>query len=99
MALTLKGDKEINKVLTINQKALQINLNDNIYGTFAEIGAGQEKVLTLQLPVDAPAKWSHEHPNLYPLYLELRDSAGNVSEVVTCDFGFRELEIKDSMFC
>jgi hypothetical protein len=24
------------------QKALEINLNPNIYGTFAEIGAGQE---------------------------------------------------------
>ena len=44
MALTLKGDKKINKVLSIKQKALQINLNDNIYGTFAEIGAGQETV-------------------------------------------------------
>lgn len=30
--------------LTSNQKALKINLNENIYGTFAEIGAGQEVV-------------------------------------------------------
>ncbi len=44
MSIRLKGDKEISKVLTIKQKALQINLNENIYGTFAEIGAGQETV-------------------------------------------------------
>jgi hypothetical protein len=44
MAVKLKGDKEINKILTIKQKALQINLNENIYGSFAEIGAGQETV-------------------------------------------------------
>ena len=44
MALTLKGDKEISKILTIKQKSLQINLNEHIYGTFAEIGAGQETV-------------------------------------------------------
>jgi len=44
MALKLKGDKEISKILTIKQKALQINLNEHIYGTFAEIGAGQETV-------------------------------------------------------
>ena len=44
MTLKLKGDKEISKILTIKQKSLQINLNDNIYGTFAEIGAGQETV-------------------------------------------------------
>ena len=44
MALTLKGDREISKTLTIKHKALQINLNEHIYGTFAEIGAGQETV-------------------------------------------------------
>ena len=44
MSVKLKGDKEISKVLTIKQKALQINLNEHIYGTFAEIGAGQETV-------------------------------------------------------
>jgi hypothetical protein len=44
MPIKLKGDKEISKVLTIKQKALQINLNEFIYGTFAEIGAGQETV-------------------------------------------------------
>lgn len=31
-------------VLTSTQKALKLNLNENIYGTFAEIGAGQEVV-------------------------------------------------------
>ncbi len=29
-------------LLETEQKALEINLNDKIYGTFAEIGAGQE---------------------------------------------------------
>ena len=30
------------QLLETEQKALEINLNDTIYGTFAEIGAGQE---------------------------------------------------------
>lgn len=34
----------IDQVLSAKQKALEINLNPNIYGTFAEIGAGQETV-------------------------------------------------------
>ncbi len=34
----------INQKLTPKQKALTINLDPNIYGTFAEIGAGQETV-------------------------------------------------------
>ena len=31
-----------NVILTAGQKALQINLDDKIYGSFVEIGAGQE---------------------------------------------------------
>ncbi len=42
--ITLKGDKVIEKIPSTTDKALRINLNDNIYGTFAEIGAGQETV-------------------------------------------------------
>ncbi len=34
----------MDRVLTSKQKALQINLDSSIYGTFAEIGAGQETV-------------------------------------------------------
>lgn len=41
---TIKGDKEFEQVPSIKTKSLRINLNENIYGTFAEIGAGQETV-------------------------------------------------------
>ena len=44
MEITLKGDKVIESVPSIKDKALRINLNENIYGTFSEIGAGQETV-------------------------------------------------------
>jgi hypothetical protein len=44
MAVILKGDKEIENIPSIKEKSLRINLNENIYGTFAEIGAGQETV-------------------------------------------------------
>jgi len=44
MAVTLKGDKEFSIIPTTKNKALRINLNNHIYGTFAEIGAGQETV-------------------------------------------------------
>ncbi len=44
MAVSLKGDINLKHVPTIKSKALRINLNKNIYGTFAEIGAGQETV-------------------------------------------------------
>ena len=41
---TIKGDKEFENIPSIKAKALRINLNEHIYGTFAEIGAGQETV-------------------------------------------------------
>ncbi len=44
MPITIMGDKEFESVPSIKSKALRINLNENIYGTFAEIGAGQETV-------------------------------------------------------
>lgn len=44
MEITLKGDKVIQSVPSLKDKALRINLNENIYGTFSEIGAGQETV-------------------------------------------------------
>ncbi len=44
MEITLKGDREFEEIPSLKTKALRINLNENIYGTFAEIGAGQETV-------------------------------------------------------
>lgn len=44
MEITLKGDREFEEIPSLKNKALRINLNENIYGTFAEIGAGQETV-------------------------------------------------------
>lgn len=39
---TLRGMSEKKELLTTNRKALTINLDERKYGTFAEIGAGQE---------------------------------------------------------
>ena len=44
MEITLKGDMDFENIPSLKQKALRINLNEHIYGTFAEIGAGQETV-------------------------------------------------------
>ena len=44
MAVVLKGDKEFENIPSLKAKALRINLNEDIYGTFSEIGAGQETV-------------------------------------------------------
>lgn len=42
MPIELAGDQPFENTPSLEAKALRINLNTNIYGTFAEIGAGQE---------------------------------------------------------
>ena len=42
-----------------------------------------------------PLKWNAETPNLYKLLLTLRDSAGQVLEVIPVNVGFRKIELKN----
>jgi hypothetical protein len=44
MPITIAGDQEFENIPSTQNKALRINMNENVYGTFAEIGAGQETV-------------------------------------------------------
>ncbi|WP_092467389.1 nicotinate-nucleotide adenylyltransferase [Winogradskyella thalassocola] len=42
--ITYTGDSDFENIPSLADKALRINLNADIYGTFSEIGAGQETV-------------------------------------------------------
>jgi hypothetical protein len=44
MPITIKGDREFDEINSVEYKTQRINLNENIYGSFSEIGAGQETV-------------------------------------------------------
>lgn len=44
MSIIDENDDKFESVLSIENKCTRLNLNENIYGTFAEIGAGQETV-------------------------------------------------------
>ena len=39
-----RAEQEFENIPSLKDKCLRINLNADIYGTFAEIGAGQETV-------------------------------------------------------
>jgi beta-galactosidase len=60
-----------------------------------KIKAGEEEILELSGDVANPQKWSEEHPNLYRLVIQLKDSGGKLLEVESCQIGFRQVEIKD----
>ena len=59
------------------------------------LAAGAESIVEMQADVAVPRKWTAETPNLYVVLLTLKDSAGNVIEVQRCDFGFRQVELKN----
>ncbi len=44
MTEAFENDEEFENIFSIENKCTRLNLNENIYGTFAEIGAGQETV-------------------------------------------------------
>lgn len=44
MSALFESDEEFENVISTENKCTRLNLNENIYGTFAEIGAGQETV-------------------------------------------------------
>ncbi len=48
--------------------------------------------------VAAPLKWSAENPALYHLYMTVKDSAGEVIEVIHQHVGFRSIVIKGDTF-
>ncbi len=59
------------------------------------IEAGQEISLDGSVPIENPLKWSAETPNLYQLFVTLKNSDGKTLEVLPLKVGFREVEIRD----
>jgi beta-galactosidase len=56
-------------------------------------GTGGQAAVSASIP--NPLKWSAESPNLYKLLLTLKDSAGQVLEVIPANVGFRKVEIRE----
>jgi beta-galactosidase/beta-glucuronidase len=64
-----------------------------------EAALSSEGRAEVNCPVTKPKLWSAEHPNLYPLLVELKDATGQVIETVTRRVGIREVSIEDGIFC
>ncbi len=59
---------------------------------------GQE-TLNLSMPVSHPKLWSAEEPNLYTLYILLKNEKGELIEVVPEKVGFRRFELIHNIMC
>lgn len=62
------------------------------------VGPYQEVAVELSLAVERPDKWSAEMPNLYTTLVTLKDSDGEVAEVIPQRTGFRKVEIRNGVF-
>jgi len=64
--------------------------------TIKSIDSYSEAKYQIEGLVDHPLLWSAEDPNLYKVVFILKDKKGTVQEVLSSEFGFRKIEIKDS---
>ncbi|OAM89901.1 hypothetical protein AW736_11335 [Termitidicoccus mucosus] len=48
--------------------------------------------------IKSPKLWSAEEPNLYTLFLSLKDSSGKLLGTIPCRVGFRSVETRDGKF-
>ena len=78
-------------LLDKDEKPGQPVFSKNVTG----VGTGKEVTIDLSARIDNPKLWSAEIPNLYTVLVVLKDEKGGITEVETCLFGFRRIEIKD----
>jgi len=83
----------------VEYKLIDSNGNTIISGNSeAHINRKPDLTLSFQESVPVPAKWTAETPNLYTLFIQLKDKNKNITELVTCKVGFRKVEILDGVF-
>jgi beta-galactosidase/beta-glucuronidase len=93
-------DKKIFKNGTVEFKLMnldgsEVSINGNLSHAISALNSGDSKALIISGKVANPLKWTHETPNLYKVAISLKNSKNEVTQVVACNTGFREIEIKN----
>ncbi|MDX1283701.1 MAG: glycoside hydrolase family 2 TIM barrel-domain containing protein, partial [Draconibacterium sp.] len=76
----------------------EIPVDGELSETIVALKSGEEYEIEINGKASNPLKWTHETPNLYKVAIILKDSKEYTKEVVACNTGFREIEIKDRDF-
>lgn len=93
---------------TFNQAQLILDLEGTARGrvavtlrrngaTAADLTGTLDADTHFSIPVERPALWSAEEPNLYELAIEVLDENGRLQEVIVQKVGFRRFELSDSL--
>ena len=80
-----------------NSKGKRVASIKPVKNKIRKIEAGKAVDIEFEKTVKNPLKWSAETPNLYKLVLSHKGKGlfAKVAEAVSCNVGFREVEIKD----
>lgn len=90
---TIKNSSVEFKLMDLNKNEIEITgENSKLIST---IKSGENLEIILKGEISNPLKWTHETPNLYKVVITLKNNKGEISEVVSCNTGFREIEIKN----
>lgn len=73
---------------------IQLKKRGKLVGSQSIKSQGVQEIYA-ELPIDQPALWSAESPQLYDVMTTLKDERGNVVEVIPQRVGFRKVEIKE----
>lgn len=93
---------------TFDQAQLILDLEGTAKGRVAAVLRRQGKAAAdltgtlgadshFSVPVERPALWSAEEPNLYELAIEVFDEKGSLQEIIVQKVGFRRFELADSL--
>ncbi len=74
-----------------------VEIGEGILTPAAEsIPAGETIDYIFSTTVSDPAKWTAETPNLYTVLISSSDENSKTTDIRSCKFGFRKIEIKDA---
>ena len=72
-------------------------LPNGAFSVLPSLAGHQEKTVVFEQRLNAPRHWTAETPDLYTLLLTLRDAKDLVVESVTCQVGFRRVEVREGL--
>ncbi len=65
--------------------------------TLNSLATNAEQQITLQTTLSNLQAWTAETPNLYTVLFSLKDASGNETEAFATKYGFRKIEVKNSL--
>ncbi|MHC4068246.1 MAG: beta-galactosidase, LacZ type [Planctomycetota bacterium] len=69
--------------------------NPLIQGKTGKIDPDTDGIIEMKAQIKDPLKWTAETPNLYVVLFRLKSASGKIIEVQRCNFGFREVQLKN----